>query len=71
MEAVVKYAKGHGNVGLRDMPEPIPQDNQVLLEIACCGICGTDLHVYHDDRQPAATNRYGLNNIRFGNLCTG
>jgi len=48
MEAVVKYAKGHGNVGLRDMPEPIPQDNQVLLEIACCGICGTDLHVYHD-----------------------
>ncbi|NRB52595.1 MAG: alcohol dehydrogenase catalytic domain-containing protein [Saprospiraceae bacterium] len=48
MEAVVKYAKGHGNVGLRDMPEPIPQDNQVVLEVSCCGICGTDLHVYHD-----------------------
>lgn len=48
MEAVVKYAKGHGHVELRDMPEPIPQDNQVVLEIACCGICGTDLHVYHD-----------------------
>ena len=48
MKAVVKYAKGHGNVGLRDMPEPIPQDNQVVLEVSCCGICGTDLHVYHD-----------------------
>lgn len=48
MEAVVKYAKGHGNVGLRDMPVPVPQNNQVLLEISCCGICGTDLHVYHD-----------------------
>lgn len=48
MEAVVKYAKGHGHVELRDMPEPTPLDNQVVLEIACCGICGTDLHVYHD-----------------------
>lgn len=48
MEAVVKYAKGSGNVGLREMPQPIPQEGQVLLEIACCGICGTDLHVYHD-----------------------
>ena len=48
MEAVVKYAKGSGNVGLREMPQPIPREDQVLLEIACCGICGTDLHVYHD-----------------------
>ena len=48
MQAVVKYAKGHGNVALQDMPEPVPQDNQVLMEVACCGICGTDLHVYHD-----------------------
>jgi L-iditol 2-dehydrogenase len=31
-----------------DMPEPTPDPDQVLLEVACCGICGTDLHVYHD-----------------------
>ncbi len=48
MEALVKFASGPGNVALQPMPEPIPGHGQVLLEVQCCGICGTDLHVYHD-----------------------
>ncbi len=48
MQALVKYQKGPGHVDLRDMVEPEPAANQVLLEVACCGICGTDLHVYYD-----------------------
>jgi L-iditol 2-dehydrogenase len=48
MIAVVKTAPGPANVELRDMPEPVPAENQVKLEISACGICGTDLHVYHD-----------------------
>ena len=48
MEALIKYEKGPGHVALRDTEEPTPAANQVLLEIAHCGICGTDLHVYHD-----------------------
>lgn len=48
MNALVKYEKGPGHVELRDMPEPEPAANQVLLDVAHCGICGTDLHVYHD-----------------------
>lgn len=48
MKAIVKYQKGPGNVELRDVPDPSPEANQVLLEVDCCGICGTDLHVYHD-----------------------
>ncbi|MCI0537082.1 MAG: alcohol dehydrogenase catalytic domain-containing protein [Verrucomicrobiales bacterium] len=48
MKALVKFASGAGQVELRDMPEPAPADNQVKIEIAACGICGTDLHVYHD-----------------------
>lgn len=48
MEALVKYQKGPGNVELQDMPEPECQKNQVILEVDSCGICGTDLHVYHD-----------------------
>jgi propanol-preferring alcohol dehydrogenase len=30
---------------LEDLPEPRPQPGQVLLEIAACGICRTDLHI--------------------------
>jgi len=48
MKAVVKYDKGSGNVDYRDMPDPTCEDHKVVMEIAHCGICGTDLHVYHD-----------------------
>jgi L-iditol 2-dehydrogenase len=48
MKALTKFEKGQGNVALMDMPEPICGENQVKLEVECCGICGTDLHVYHD-----------------------
>ena len=48
MKAVVKYDKGPGNVALRDMPDPTCDKDKVIIEIAHCGICGTDLHVYHD-----------------------
>jgi L-iditol 2-dehydrogenase len=48
MKAVVKYDNEPGHVQLMDMPEPFCLDNQVLIEIEHCGICGTDLHVYHN-----------------------
>ncbi len=48
MEAVTKFQKGSGNVELRNMPDPECTDEKVILEIAHCGVCGTDLHVYHD-----------------------
>src|SRR5690349_8412090 len=27
-----------------DVPEPVPGFGQVLVEVAACGICGSDLH---------------------------
>jgi L-iditol 2-dehydrogenase len=48
MKALVKYAGGEGNVDIREVEEPRCGDNQVKLEVAFCGICGTDLHVLHD-----------------------
>ena len=48
MKALVKYAKGAGNVDIREVEEPQCGDDQVKLEIAFCGLCGTDLHVLHD-----------------------
>ncbi|MBK8500731.1 MAG: alcohol dehydrogenase catalytic domain-containing protein [Saprospiraceae bacterium] len=48
MKALVKYEKGQGNVDLMDVLEPTCSPNQVKLQVECCGICGTDLHVYHD-----------------------
>lgn len=48
MKALVKYASGDGNVDVLDVPEPPCGEKQVRVEIAYCGVCGTDIHVLHD-----------------------
>ncbi len=49
MLALVKTQKGEGFVELREMPEPVPGPGEVLIEVKACGICGTDIHVLHDE----------------------
>jgi L-iditol 2-dehydrogenase len=48
MKAVMKYAPGNGNVAVMDTAEPVCGETQVKIEVAFCGVCGTDLHVLHD-----------------------
>ena len=48
MKAVLKYAAGDGYVDLREVAEPMCGPRQVRIEVAFCGVCGTDLHVLHD-----------------------
>lgn len=49
MEAVMKVATGSGNVELRRISEPTPGPGEALIEVSAAGICGTDLHIYHDE----------------------
>jgi L-iditol 2-dehydrogenase len=49
MPAIVKTARGEGNVALRAVPIPEPAVGEVLLAVRAAGICGTDLHIYHDE----------------------
>jgi L-iditol 2-dehydrogenase len=48
MKALVKYASGNGNLMVMDVDEPQCGSKQVKVEVAYCGVCGTDLHVMHD-----------------------
>ncbi len=48
MKAVVKYAPGSGNIDVRDVDEPACGPGLVKVQVAFCGVCGTDLHVLHD-----------------------
>src|ERR687887_783919 len=48
MKALVKYQSGAGHVELREVEEPRCGEDQVKIEVHFCGVCGTDLHVYHD-----------------------
>ncbi|MBL7697786.1 MAG: alcohol dehydrogenase catalytic domain-containing protein [Chitinophagaceae bacterium] len=48
MKALTKFQKGEGNVEIMDMNTPELLPGHVIMEVHCCGICGTDIHVYHD-----------------------
>lgn len=49
MKAVMKIAPGDGHVEVRDIPEPQAAAGQVLIAVRAAGICGTDLHILHDE----------------------
>ncbi len=34
------------NFELADLPAPVPADDEVLVRVAACGICGSDVHGY-------------------------
>jgi len=48
MQALVKYSKGPGNMEIREIPEPNPGPGEVKIEVKAAGICGSDIHIYHD-----------------------
>jgi L-gulonate 5-dehydrogenase len=54
MKALV-YTGPH-EMEVRDVGEPAPSaDDEVLIKVAACGICGSDMHAWHghDERRPA------------------
>jgi L-iditol 2-dehydrogenase len=49
MLALIKTQKGDGFLELRDVPVPKIEPEEVLIEVKAAGICGTDIHVKHDE----------------------
>ena len=35
-----------GDMRFEEVPDPRPNDDQVLVKIEACGVCGTDVHMY-------------------------
>jgi L-iditol 2-dehydrogenase len=49
MVGLVKRGQGRENVGLDEVPRPVPGPGQAVLEVLGTGICGTDLHIVADE----------------------
>jgi L-iditol 2-dehydrogenase len=52
MKALVKYKHGDGidhGMRIEDLPEPRPQKGELKVKVLATGICGTDLHIRHDE----------------------
>lgn len=49
MKAVVKTQRGEGHIELLNVEEPRVRPGWVVLEVTGAGICGTDIHILHDE----------------------
>jgi L-iditol 2-dehydrogenase len=49
MKALMKVQKGDGYVELREVEDPQPAPDEVLIEVKRAGVCGTDIHILHDE----------------------
>jgi L-iditol 2-dehydrogenase len=47
---------GNGQFGVREIPVPEIGNGEVLIKVAACGICGTDVHICHGDKGSAEVN---------------
>jgi L-iditol 2-dehydrogenase len=51
VRAVQKWGDGKAGMGLRDVPEPELGPGDLLIEVAAVGICGSDLHIWRDEKE--------------------
>ncbi|GFJ83122.1 alcohol dehydrogenase catalytic domain-containing protein [Phytohabitans houttuyneae] len=42
-----------GQIAIEKVPDPTPGPRDVVVEVAGCGICGTDLHIMDGEFAPA------------------
>lgn len=47
------YFLGSKQFEVREEAIPEPGDKDVLLRVGACGVCGTDVHIYHGDKGSA------------------
>ncbi len=47
MQAIVFQSPG--NISIEQVKDPVCETNDVVIQISQSGICGTDLHIYHDE----------------------
>ena len=44
--------QGIGEVSVENVPDPSCQEDEVIIEVATVGICGTDLHILEGEFAP-------------------
>lgn len=51
MKALVKWGCGKENMGIRQVVKPSVGHNDLLIEVVAVGICGSDLHIWRDEKE--------------------
>jgi L-iditol 2-dehydrogenase len=51
VKALQKFADGKEGMGIREVPEPQAGPDDLLVEVGAVGICGSDLHIWRDEKE--------------------
>jgi 2-desacetyl-2-hydroxyethyl bacteriochlorophyllide A dehydrogenase len=70
MRALVKIEPGVRRLEVQDLPDPLPAEDEVLVRVSECGICGTDVSVY-EGSLPDNGDGGGLYPVVIGHEFTG
>jgi L-iditol 2-dehydrogenase len=54
VKALVKYAYEDGALEVRDRPEPVAGPGEVLVRVHTVGVCGSDVHMWHDEQSKSS-----------------
>jgi len=52
MKALVRFTAEPYGLRVQDMPEPRAEPGKVVLQVAACGICGSDVHGWESKQTP-------------------
>ena len=50
---------GPRKLEIRDLPNPVPGPDEVVVDVKACGVCGTDIHLF-EGQGGAFANEYPL-----------
>lgn len=50
MQALVKYGRTDGAIELREIEDPEMGSGQALLAVKAVGVCGSDIHLWHENQ---------------------
>ena len=50
---------GPRKLEIRDLPNPVPGPDEVVVDVKACGVCGTDIYLF-EGQSDAFTNEYPL-----------
>lgn len=50
MQALVKFGHQDGDIEIRDIPKPTTGSDQVMIRVKAVGVCGSDIHLWHENQ---------------------
>lgn len=68
MKAGVFYGKEI--LKIEDLKMPQPNDDEIVIKVMACGICGTDIHIFDGDEGAAATPKGTVLGHEFSGIVT-